>query len=37
MKPRFLLTAVPYLFGELRWDSYVWWVGRTSAASVYHI
>ena len=26
----------PYLFGELRWDRYAWWVDGTPVASAYH-
>ena len=26
-----------YLFGELRWDRYVWRIDGTPTASVYHI
>ncbi len=25
-----------YLFGELRWDRYAWWVDGTPVASAYH-
>ena len=28
--------ASEYLFGELRWDRYAWWVDGTPVASAYH-
>ncbi len=33
---RTLFHLPPYLFGELRWDRYAWWVDGTLVASAYH-